>query len=325
MLKSPESGYSDQSDDDQVDRNEKKAKRKKSLLDVQQLVRSHSEPEITMWNELHPNPNEKGECSKKTKTRKGKKRLGKAETAEDMFNRLLNLGHVDTDVSEESDDEAESEIDEEPLVQKVVVPEVPKPTQEELFNQKREARLKRMEELSSKIDTFDVSKLGALSENDLQQPSSSSCLSQSEKELLERRAARLERLEKEAKEFKNRLSQTLNRGSEMLEKINDIKIDQRKAKAVPDEQPTCPSKTVEPTNDDEFEEYFKNLNLDGVNEEEIAREIEELMNFGSEPSAPVVPLEGVNEQEIINEIENLLQSDIILEEDEALSDSDGDS
>ncbi|XP_049537647.1 restin homolog [Anopheles darlingi] len=117
-------------------------------------------------------------------------------------------------------------------------PAVPELSSEELFQQKREARLLRMAELNSRLDRYSSpaptstalersppSSRGASSERQAEeQPSSRSVavLSEEEEKYLQRRAERLERLEREAQEFRNRLSKTVHRGTEIAAQIDEI-------------------------------------------------------------------------------------------------------
>ncbi|ETN65351.1 Ofd1 protein [Anopheles darlingi] len=118
-------------------------------------------------------------------------------------------------------------------------PAVPELSSEELFQQKREARLLRMAELNSRLDRYSSpaptstaversppSSRGASSERQPEeQPSRSrsvAVLSEEEEKYLQRRAERLERLEREAQEFRNRLSKTVHRGTEIAAQIDEI-------------------------------------------------------------------------------------------------------
>lgn len=103
----------------------------------------------------------------------------------------------------------------------------PELSSEELFNMKREARLKRMAELNSRLDNYSnpsVSKdsESGVSEVDQADAGPSKVLTTTEEDYLQRRSARLERLEREAKEFRNKLSRTVNRGSEISAQIDEI-------------------------------------------------------------------------------------------------------
>uniref|UniRef100_A0A182F675 Uncharacterized protein n=1 Tax=Anopheles albimanus TaxID=7167 RepID=A0A182F675_ANOAL len=119
---------------------------------------------------------------------------------------------------------------------------VPELSSEELFQQKREARLLRMAELNSRLDRYSSpapasttverssppppsSSRDASSERQPEEEAparSVAVLSEEEEKYLQRRAERLERLEREAKEFRNRLSKTVHRGSEIAAQIDEI-------------------------------------------------------------------------------------------------------
>ncbi|XP_053663259.1 uncharacterized protein LOC128712389 [Anopheles marshallii] len=105
---------------------------------------------------------------------------------------------------------------------------------EELFQRKREARLQRMAELNSRLDRYSSPTPSASPAEDPQaaqhegtgstgdKPDDQVVLSEDEQKYLQRRAERLERLEREAKEFRNRLSKTVHRGSEIAAQIDEI-------------------------------------------------------------------------------------------------------
>ncbi|XP_052892440.1 uncharacterized protein LOC128300433 [Anopheles moucheti] len=105
---------------------------------------------------------------------------------------------------------------------------------EELFQRKREARLQRMAELNSRLDRYSSPTPSASPAEDPQaaqhegtgsavdQPDDQVVLSEDEQKYLQRRAERLERLEREAKEFRNRLSRTVHRGTEIAAQIDEI-------------------------------------------------------------------------------------------------------
>ncbi|XP_055641664.1 restin homolog [Toxorhynchites rutilus septentrionalis] len=175
---------------------------------------------------------------KKLKKPKKKKEIKPGpESAEAMFMRLSGLTQVtnddDTDESENelSDDSECSEI--EKIEQREITPveessKEPELTSEELFNMKREARLKRMSELNSRLDNFTIpntpsrdpdSNAGGV---DPTEAGPSRILTSTEEDYLQRRAARLERLEREAREFRNKLSRTVNRGSEISAQIDEL-------------------------------------------------------------------------------------------------------
>uniref|UniRef100_A0A182RLR6 Uncharacterized protein n=1 Tax=Anopheles funestus TaxID=62324 RepID=A0A182RLR6_ANOFN len=105
---------------------------------------------------------------------------------------------------------------------------------EELFQRKREARLQRMAELNSRLDRYS-SPTPSASPAEVPQTASNEgtsssvdkteeqvVLSEDEQKYLQRRAERLERLEREAKEFRNRLSKTVHRGTEIAAQIDEI-------------------------------------------------------------------------------------------------------
>lgn len=168
---------------------------------------------------------------RKAKEKKKKKKTG-PETAEEMFMRLAGLTQeTNEDDDDECDDDSEdnSECSEiEKIEQRSLSPveessKEPELTSEEMFNMKREARLKRMEELNTRLDSYAT----PARPNDNDSTSTvaegpSRVLSPTEEDYLQRRAARLERLEREAKEFHNRLSRTVNRGSVISAQIDEI-------------------------------------------------------------------------------------------------------
>ncbi|XP_052870108.1 uncharacterized protein LOC128275593 [Anopheles cruzii] len=193
--------------------------------------------------------------------RKKRKNTSGPETAQDMFLRLMNLGHPElpdeqAQDQEQEDDETEegtgndnaegeysvnesaSELSEEELEGAEVAraPEPEELSSEELFQQKREARLQRMAELNSRLDQYSAPTTsdpkvagGERSEQtttDQQLRTApdgqEAALSEDEEKYLQRRAARLERLEREAQEFRNRLSKTVNRGTEIAAQIDEI-------------------------------------------------------------------------------------------------------
>ncbi|EAT35266.1 AAEL012556-PA [Aedes aegypti] len=178
-------------------------------------------------------------CPVKKKAKKPKKKKDKRsgpETAEDMFRRLAGL---DQDTNEEEDDDDEEDDQDEisddsecSEIEKIEQresspPKEPEMSSEELFNMKREARLKRMAELNSRLDTYsnpssvkDV--VSGISEEDQVEAGPSRVLTSTEEDYLQRRAARLERLEREAREFRNKLSRTVNRGSAISAQIDEI-------------------------------------------------------------------------------------------------------
>lgn len=179
-------------------------------------------------------PEEGIACSVKKKAKKGrkKKRTG-PETAEEMFLRLAGLEQEtnededEDDTDEEMPDDSEcSEI--EKIEQRESTPvKEPELTSEELFNMKREARLKRMAELNSRLDSYstcpNTSTDNGISEVDSNEAGpSTNVLTSNETDLMQRRSDRLERLEREAREFRNRLSRTVNRGSEISAQIDGI-------------------------------------------------------------------------------------------------------
>lgn len=92
---------------------------------------------------------------------------------------------------------------------------------------KREARLKRMAELNSRLDTYSNPNAAKeaesnVSEMDQVEAGPSRVLTSTEEDYLQRRAARLERLEREAREFRNKLSRTVNRGTAISAQIDEI-------------------------------------------------------------------------------------------------------
>ncbi|XP_050076629.1 restin homolog [Anopheles maculipalpis] len=105
---------------------------------------------------------------------------------------------------------------------------------EELFQRKREARLQRMAELNSTLDRYSsptpsaspseapltTQNVGTSDTSD--KTDDQVVLSEEEQKYLQRRAERLERLEREAKEFRNRLSKTVHRGTEISAQIDEI-------------------------------------------------------------------------------------------------------
>lgn len=180
-------------------------------------------------------------CSMKKKVKKSKKKKEKRsgpETAEDMFRRLAGL-EQDSNVEEDEDEETDDEISEDsecseiekieqressPVEQITKEPEL---SSEELFNMKREARLKRMAELNSRLDNYSTSSAtkdseGVVNEADQADAGTSKVLITPEDDYLQRRSARLERLEREAREFRNKLSRTVNRGSEIAAQLDEI-------------------------------------------------------------------------------------------------------
>ncbi|XP_058814820.1 restin homolog [Topomyia yanbarensis] len=185
-------------------------------------------------------PEEEIKCSVKKKPKsklkkKNEKKTG-PETAEEMFLRLAGLVPEN---NEEIDDESEDDISEDSECSEIEkieqrdsiateeVAKEPELSSEEMFNMKREARLKRMAELNSRLDSYSTP--GCLKETetagdrtDSVEPGPSTALSATEEEYLQRRAARLERLEREAKEFHDKLSRTVNRGSEISAQIDEI-------------------------------------------------------------------------------------------------------
>ncbi|XP_055593133.1 restin homolog [Uranotaenia lowii] len=184
---------------------------------------------------------EECDCTVKMKTKKVKKKKDKKsgpETAEEMFKRLAGIP-PDSNDDEEDDSETELTIDSEcSEIEKIegngerekegTQNQEPALTSEELFNLKREARLKRMAELNNQLDNYSsaASSSKDTSSNVTEENASDSeptqVLTSTEEEYLQRRAARLERLEREAQEFRNRLKRTVNRGSQISAQIDDI-------------------------------------------------------------------------------------------------------
>ncbi|EAA12166.4 AGAP007857-PA, partial [Anopheles gambiae str. PEST] len=106
---------------------------------------------------------------------------------------------------------------------------------EELFQRKREARLQRMAELNSRLDRYSSptptaspseapvqTESGETGETSQSKTDEQVVLSEDEQKYLQRRAERLERLEREAKEFRSRLSKTVHRGTEISAQIDEI-------------------------------------------------------------------------------------------------------
>uniref|UniRef100_A0A182TA69 Fibrous sheath-interacting protein 1 n=1 Tax=Anopheles maculatus TaxID=74869 RepID=A0A182TA69_9DIPT len=97
---------------------------------------------------------------------------------------------------------------------------------EELFQRKREARLQRMAELNSTLDRYSSPTPSASPSEVLQaaqnEGTADTEAKTDEKKYLQKRAERLERLEREAKEFRNRLSKTVHRGTEISAQIDEI-------------------------------------------------------------------------------------------------------
>ncbi|XP_038111147.1 restin homolog [Culex quinquefasciatus] len=179
-------------------------------------------------------PEDEIACGVKKKAKKGrKKKRSGPETAEEMFLRLAGLGQ-DTNEDEDEDDSDEdlpddSECSEiEKIDQRESTPvKEPELTSEELFNMKREARLKRMAELNSRLDNYssspNTSNDNTISETDSAEAGpSSQVLTSNEQDAMQRRADRLERLEREAREFRNKLSRTVTRGTEISAQIDGI-------------------------------------------------------------------------------------------------------
>ncbi|KXJ83757.1 hypothetical protein RP20_CCG028231 [Aedes albopictus] len=181
-------------------------------------------------------PEEEMACAVKKKAKKSKKKKEKRngpETAEDMFRRLAGL-EQDSNEEEDEDEDDESEISDdsecseiEKIEQREASPaKEPELSSEELFNMKREARLKRMAELNSRLDTYSSPNAAkdsvSVSEVDQAEAGPSRILTSTEEDYLQRRAARLERLEREAREFRNKLSRTVNRGSAISAQIDEI-------------------------------------------------------------------------------------------------------
>ncbi|XP_065081380.1 myosin heavy chain, non-muscle [Ochlerotatus camptorhynchus] len=233
--------------------------RSASLTNVLQVAlelrRCHSESDMKSLNNVERTnqfcnekiedlpifPEEELDCSVKKKVKKSKKKKAKkggAETAEDMFRRLAGLeqdSNVDEDEDEETDDEIseDSECSEiEKIEQRESSPveemaKEPELSSEELFNMKREARLKRMAELNSRLDNYSNPSASkdsesGVSEVDQVDAGPSNVFTTTEEDYLQRRSARLERLEREAREFRNKLSRTVNRGSEIAAQIDEI-------------------------------------------------------------------------------------------------------
>ncbi|KAL1377663.1 hypothetical protein pipiens_016112, partial [Culex pipiens pipiens] len=179
-------------------------------------------------------PEDEIACGVKKKAKKGrKKKRGGPETAEEMFLRLAGLGQdTNEDEDEETSDEEppdDSECSEiEKIDQRESTPvKEPELTSEELFNMKREARLKRMAELNSRLDNYssspNTSNDNTISETDSAEAGpSSQVLTSNEQDAMQRRADRLERLEREAREFRNKLSRTVTRGTEISAQIDGI-------------------------------------------------------------------------------------------------------
>lgn len=179
-------------------------------------------------------PEDEIACGVKKKTKKGrKKKRSGPETAEEMFLRLAGLGQdTNEDEDEEDSDEElpdDSECSEiEKIDQRESSPvKEPELTSEELFNMKREARLKRMAELNSRLDNYSSSPNttndNTISETDSAEAGpSSQVLTSNEQDVMQRRADRLERLEREAREFRNKLSRTVTRGTEISAQIDGI-------------------------------------------------------------------------------------------------------
>lgn len=177
-------------------------------------------------------PEEEIACSVKKKAKKGrKKKRSGPETAEEMFLRLAGLGQDEDEDEEESDEDLpdDSECSEiEKIEQRESTPaKEPELTSEELFNMKREARLKRMAELNSRLDNYsttpNTSTDSTVTETDSAEAGPSSrVLTSNEQDIMQRRAERLERLEREAREFRNKLSRTVNRGSEISAQLDGI-------------------------------------------------------------------------------------------------------
>uniref|UniRef100_A0A6E8WCD3 Uncharacterized protein n=1 Tax=Anopheles coluzzii TaxID=1518534 RepID=A0A6E8WCD3_ANOCL len=106
---------------------------------------------------------------------------------------------------------------------------------EELFQRKREARLQRMAELNSRLDRYSSptptappseapvqKESGETGETSQSKTDEQVVLSEDEQKYLQRLAERLERLEREAKEFRSRLSKTVHRGTEISAQIDEI-------------------------------------------------------------------------------------------------------
>lgn len=179
-------------------------------------------------------PEEEIACSVKKKVKKGKKKKrGGPETAEEMFLRLAGLGGETNEEEDEDDSDEEAPDDSEcseieKIEQRESTPvKEPELTSEELFNMKREARLKRMAELNSRLDNYssapNTSNDSTSTETDANEAGPSSrVLTPNEQDVMQRRADRLERLEREAREFRNKLSRTVNRGTEISAQIDEI-------------------------------------------------------------------------------------------------------
>ncbi|XP_039449669.1 restin homolog [Culex pipiens pallens] len=213
-------------------------------------------------------PEDEIACGVKKKAKKGrKKKRGGPETAEEMFLRLAGLVQ-DTNEEEDEDDSDEdlpddSECSEiEKIEQRESTPvKEPELTSEELFNMKREARLKRMAELNSKLDNYssspNTSNDNTISETDSAEAGpSSQVLTSNEQDAMQRRADRLERLEREAREFRHKLSRTVTRGSEISAQIDGIHngfIARQSESPVPgsssETQPTSPRPSEIPPED----------------------------------------------------------------------------
>lgn len=213
-------------------------------------------------------PEEEIACSVKKKAKKGrKKKKSGPETAEEMFLRLAGLGQETNEAEDEEDsvdelpDDSEcSEIEKIDQRESTPVKE-PELTSEELFNMKREARLKRMAELNSRLDNYssspNTSNDKPITETDVAEAGpSSKVLTSNEQDVMQRRADRLERLEREAREFRNRLSRTVNRGTEISAQIDEIHngfIARQSESPIPgsssETQPTTPRNTEIPPED----------------------------------------------------------------------------
>ncbi|XP_050082709.1 myosin-14 [Anopheles aquasalis] len=151
--------------------------------------------------------------------------------------------------AEYSVNESASELEEESLEQAASLevttrrpePPVSELSSEELFQQKREARLLRMAELNSRLDRYSSPAPASTTDERSPPPAppsdaaserqpaeeapaarSVAVLSEEEEKYLQRRAERLERLEREAQEFRNRLSRTVHRGTEIAAQIDEI-------------------------------------------------------------------------------------------------------
>lgn len=171
---------------------------------------------------------------KKQKGRRERERT-RSESAEDMYLRLMgrNKSQCNTCSSSSSIDEEDFDLENVEEIQDIPFDEVAVMTEE------CEINLEAVEGFACAVEAPAVTEVISEPQPSTSKPDNESILSQKEQEYLQRREARLARLEAEAKEFYDKMARNKDKGIQLNNHLNDIHntfLERNKEKKKPDEK-----------------------------------------------------------------------------------------